>query len=153
MKRHLLLGLIALISLGGATALTSCSSDSDSTWSPAAPYGWKTFYDSRLIGTWALVQADGETVTGDQVNYLSFLGQGKGQYYYYSQGQKEQQDMRYFCQLAGDGMPYQINIQYADGSASTMNYWFSGTRLYMEWQTASGQDVTYVYTNNYNTPW
>lgn len=152
MKKRVLFFLAAVLALAGSAGLTSCVTDDG--WSPAPPYGWNAFYDSRLDGVWQLIQADGVAVGGYDVNYLEFNGRGRGYYYYYDHGYRDYERLAYYCQVSGnDNSLYQINIQYEDGSASTMSYWFTGQRLWMQWMTGSGRTVTYVYAPVGSAPW
>lgn len=139
------------------TSLTSCVADDD-FWPFSPPPGWGSnyFYDSRLNGTWVLTQANSTPVSANEVNYMEFYGNGHGRYYYYSYGQPESERMGYFCQESNSNTTnYQINVQYEDGSASTMAYWFTdGNRsLWLQWKDdRTGQIVTYIYTRTSNVP-
>lgn len=140
--RILALSIFALVLL---SPLTSC--DDNDAWAPVPPYGWNTFFDNRLNGTWQLVQANGRPVTGYDVNYMDFYGNGRGRYYYYSGGRPDSEQMAYWCQVSDNSNSnYQMNIQYEYGSPSTVNYWFTdrGAHLWMQWQSGAGV-ITYVY--------
>lgn len=145
MKRLSKILLAAVLALPLAGGLVSC--DSDTVWSPLPPAGWNTFYDSRLNGAWRLVQANGRDVTGYAVNYLEFYGNGRGRYYYYSNGVRQWEKMAYWCQDSNNGVSYfQMNLQYEFSSPSTVNYWLAdgGNTLWMQWQSTAGI-MTYVY--------
>ena len=159
MKRHpLILTLVAAILLGGcATLLTGC--DDDGYWPYGPPSGWGSnfFYDSRLDGVWELTQANLQPVTRYDTNYMDFYGGGHGRYYYYQAGRQESEQMAYFCQENRPGSTsnaYKINIQYGDGTSSTMAYWFSNANstLCLQWNQA-GQMMTYYYTRIGAVPW
>lgn len=128
-------------------SLTSCYVDSG--WSPEPPGGWNdTFYDRDLNGCWELVQINSHNVSGYDVNYLWFGGNGRGRYYYYVNGQRYWEQTAYWCQYSNSGSSdYQINLQYENGGApTTMNYWFTNGRntLWMQWRNSYGLQ-TYVY--------
>lgn len=153
MKKKYILAALAALALVTSAGLTSCVSDDDG-WNPAPPYGWNTFYDNRLYGTWELYQADGRYVSGYEVNYMQFNGNGRGYYYYYDHGYGEYERMAYYCQVSGNGTSrYQINIQYEYGSPTTMSYWFASGNLWMQWMTDTGRTVTYVYRPVADVPW
>ena len=151
MKKHsflmMLLGVV--VTLGLSTLLTSCEIDDD-TWPYSPPPGWgsKYFFDSRLEGSWELTPANASEVGGYDTNYMEFYGNGHGRYYYYDRGRPYQEDMAYFCQRSGSTTSsYLINVQYADGTSSTMTYWFSegDYSLWLQWRENSGQVTTYLY--------
>ncbi len=63
--------------------------------------------------------------------------------------------MAYFCQKSGSTTTnYQINIQYEDGSESTMAYWFTdnGDSLWLQWMTTGGRTQTYIYARVNSVP-
>lgn len=159
MKKHSLIYVMAtlLLTIFCSTALTSCVGDVD-LWPFSPPPGWGSnyFYDSRLEGSWQLTQANSTPVGRYDVNYLEFFGGGHGRYYYYSNGQPESERMGYFCQQSNSNTTnYQINVQYEDGSASTMAYWFSDNNrtLWLQWkESRTGQIITYLYTRVYDIP-
>lgn len=146
-----------LLTIISCTALTSCFAEDD-LWpfSPPPAWGSNYFYDSRLDGSWALTQANSTPVTSYDVNYMEFFGNGRGRYYYYSYGEPFSERMGYFCQRSDSNTTnYQINIQYEDGSASTMAYWFtdSNRTLWLQWRDdRTGQIITYLYTRTNNIP-
>lgn len=148
MKKKIPLLLVAtiLISVTSLFGLTSC--DSDTVWSPVPPAGWSgAFADSRLTGTWQLVEANGRPVGGYDVNYLSFYGNSRGRYYYYNNGFRDSEEMAYWSQRSTNGASaWQLNLQYQYSSPTTVNYWFSngGNYLWMQWGTGGGV-VTYIY--------
>ncbi len=128
-----------------AILFTSC--DYEGGWYPSAPSGWNSYYDSRLEGSWELVQANGRPVRGDAVNYLDFYRNGRGMYYFYRNGIMNSERMAYYCQdTYNNAVRNQINIQYQYSSPSTMYYWFQdgGNTLWMQWGTSNGTMV-YVY--------
>lgn len=138
--------LLALPFLLLGLALPSC--DGSDYWDPVAPFGWNTFNDRNLRGSWALSMVNGAPVDGYEVNYLEFYGDTRGMYYYYDNGYQTSERIAYWSQIANAGYSrYQINIQYEYGSPATMNYWFTngGNRLWMQWATGGGV-VTYVYS-------
>lgn len=158
MKRHpLALTLLGGLLLAGcASILTSC--EDDDYWSYGPPDGWGSnyFYDRNLDGDWELSQVNFQPVERGDVNYLEFIGNGKGYYFYYSNGRLLQEDIAYFCQEKGPGSDsYKINIRYRDtGTASTMSYSLSNgnTSLLMSWR-AQGETITYVYSKIPSVPW
>ena len=157
-KRSILFAMAALLlTIISSTALTSCVADDD-YWPFSPPPGWGSnyFYDSRLEGSWELTQANSSAVSRYDVNYLEFYGDGRGRYYYYDYGQPESERMGYFCQRSNSiTTNYQINVQYENGSASTMAYWFSDgdNSLWLQWKDdRTGQIVTYIYTRTSYVP-
>lgn len=137
---------LSLLTLGlmllPALSLTSCGEDD---WYPSPPYGWDSFYDNRLDGYWQLVQANDAPVGQFDTNWLYFNGNGRGMYYYYSKGERYSERIGYYCQDSSYGSSrYQINIQYEYGNPATMNYWFTGSTLWMQWFT-SNRTITYLY--------
>lgn len=147
--------VLAMVCVACALLLSGCYVDSG--WSPSPPYGWNnTFYDQSLNGYWQLVQINGATVTGYDVNFLYFNGGGRGKYYYYSDGRRMWENTAYWCQEAVSGNSYyQINLQYeTSGSPTTMNYWFAGggNTLYLQWKSYNGVQ-TYVYSAVRGAPW
>ena len=152
MKKHLLcLPLLAMLLL----MLPSCGDIN--YWSPEPPNGWNnTFYDNNITGCWQLYQVDSDYVRGDEVNYMQFLGDGRGWYYYYSRGSQEVERLAYWCQRSVNATSsLQINIDYEYSNPSTMNYWFSDSdTLWMQWRTYNGTVHTYVYKYYGRTaPW
>lgn len=146
--------VMALIVMS-AVGLSSCYVDDG--WAPQPPYGWTdTFYDSRLNGFWALVQVNSMEVSGYEVNYMYFGGNGRGIYYYYDRGVRYWENTAYWCQNSVSGTSdYQMNLQYETaGSPTTMNYWFTNSNrtLWMQWR-ANGNVQTYVYDIYPNAPW
>lgn len=147
MKNNHLYSLIGFATLVVLALGAFMACDDDDSWDPSAPPGWNTFYDRRLNGCWELEQANGRQVYGMDVNYLDFYGNGRGRYFYYTDGQRDSERMAYWCQDSYSGVSnYQMNIKYEYSSPSTVNYWFtdSGYRLWMQWGTGGGV-VTYVY--------
>ncbi len=144
----------AVIVLLMTTVLSGCGDDF--VWSPTGPTGWN-FEDSRLSGYWQLAQVNGYPVRGYDTNYLDFYGDGWGRYYYYRNSTPRSQRIAYWCQQSNNAYSYyQINIQYEDGQASTMNYWFSdgGRTLYMRWNSSAGiQTYAYVRVSNIGPGW
>lgn len=152
MNRHILcLPLLAMLLL----VLPSCGDIN--YWNPEPPNGWdNTFYDNNLTGCWQLYQVDSDYVRGDEVNYMQFLGDGRGWYYYYSRGYQEAEKLAYWCQRSVNATSsLQINIDYEYSNPSTMNYWFSDSdTLWMQWRTYDGAVHTYVYKYYGRTaPW
>ena len=148
MKRHLLcLPLLVLLMF----LLPSC--DDMNSWEPVPP-GGDYFYDRDLTGCWQLYQVNSDYVRGDEVNYMQFLGDGRGWYYYYERGYQDTERFAYWCQRSVSGTSsLQINIDYEYGETSTMNYWFSDSdTLWMQWRNSYGVQ-TYVYKYIANTPW
>lgn len=158
MKKHSLLVILTmfLLLLGSSTLLTNCVNDDYWPYNPPSGWGSNYFFDSRLNGSWQLTQANSSPVSTYDSNYMDFLGNGKGRYYYYQNSRPLSQQMAYFCQRSGSNTTnYQINVQYEDGSASTMAYWFTDNNdtLWLQWQTNSGRTVTYLYSRVYTIPW
>lgn len=138
--------LIVALALLAAGTLTGCVADG---WYPVPPSGWTSWYDSGLTGKWRLVECNGQSVGAYDTNWMEFYGNGRGMYYYYSYNRPYSERIAYWCQQpASPNSPYQINVQYEDGSTATMNYWFqrSGTELCMQWRD-HGTLVTYVYAS------
>lgn len=147
-NRYLPLLASLLIAIAASLTITSCYDDD---WSPGPPSSWgSTFYDSALTGNWELVQVNGSAVRGDEANYLSFNGSGRGYYYYYHNGALYRERTAYWCEqvpyVSSGSSAYEINIQYESGNAATMSYWFTdrGDTLWMQWRT-NGGIVSYVY--------
>ncbi len=156
--RTIFRSLIAVAAIaGGATMLTGCVGDFDYGWNPTPPYGWNnTFYDSALTGCWRLAMVNSQPVAGYQVNYMSFDGRGRGEYFYYDNGRRYVENTAYWCQRSSGGNSYyQVNIQYeTSGSPTTMNYWFTdnGDTLWMQWRNSYGLQ-TYIYYYQDYLPW
>lgn len=139
------------IAILAAISFTACDDGDDDYWWGT---GTNTYYDTNLYGTWELIQINERAVTGEQTNYLEFTGQGMGYYFYYSGGLQNTQRINWICN-AGYNRDT-ISIRYQDGSTSTMNYYFgSGADyLYLQWNTAQGNVMTYCYRYIGNrTPW
>lgn len=147
MKRRFTTLLAAVALLVGCVASFSSCTDDDG-WYPYPPSGWNsTYYDNYLTGAWRLVQVNSRPVTGYDVNYLEFYGNGRGRYYYYQNGQLYRERMAYWCEdFYGSGFNPELNLQYQSGQSSTMSYWFTdnGNSLWMQWNTSQGT-VTYLY--------
>lgn len=156
-KRSAFFALAAALLIGcGTTMITGCADDDYWPYNPPSGWGSNYFYDSRLEGTWELTQANSAPVGSYDTNYMDFFGGGHGRYYYYYNNRPASEEMAYFCQKSGSQTSnYQINIQYEDGSASTMAYWFtdSGDTLWLQWKTTGGQTVTYLYSRIKGAPW
>lgn len=101
-------------------------------------------YDRDLIGAWELYQADGAPVYGYQVNWLEFFRDGRGTYYYYQNGDQKSMGMTYKIKWSDN--KNDMNINYADGHTSSMQYWFNTNRsyLYTQWDE-EGISHTNVY--------
>ncbi len=158
MKKHSFFYALAalMLTVVCATGLTSCVTDDD-FWPFSPPPGWGSnyFYDDRLEGSWELSQVNSSGVSPDQVNSVQFYGNGRGRYYYYDRGYPTSEKMAYFCQRSGSTTTnYQINIQYENGEASTMAYWFTdGNRtLWLQWKLSNGQVMTYLYSRTAYVP-
>lgn len=144
MKKTILTALLFVAVICGV-GLTSCD-DIDYWDSP--PPGYVNYgYDSRLTGIWQLYTADSRPVGQYETNYLQFYGNGRGLYYYYSNGRRETEQITYSCYRSQNSTSnYEIDIDYQYSEPTSMNYWFAGGRLFMQWRLAgSGQPVTYVY--------
>lgn len=157
MKKTFLTSIIGTAMLiGGCSALfTSCVDDDYWPYSPPPGWGSDYFYDNRLNGEWELTQANSRPVGMYETNYMDFLGNGRGRYYYYHNSRPYSEEMAYFCQRSNSNTTnYQINVQYEDGSASTMAYWFTdnGNTLWLQWLSGN-QTVTYLYSRVYSIPW
>ncbi|MCM1377990.1 MAG: hypothetical protein NC097_01540 [Clostridium sp.] len=158
MKRHvssrILAGLVlTILATLSSLCFTSCDDD-DYYWNPYPPNGWdNTFYDSRLNGYWELVSTNSIAIGAYDTNWLFFNGSGRGVYYYYLNSERYSENTAYWCQVSGGPSTYQINLQYENGQASTMSYWFDGPSvLYMQWRNQSGLQ-TYVYRRVAYAPW
>ena len=128
--RSFLFPLISALMAGGSSiVLTGCVDDDYWPYSPVGPY---------------------------DTNYMDFYGDGHGRYYYYRNSHPYSEEMAYFCQRSGSTTTnYQINIQYEDGTGSTMAYWFTdgGNTLWLQWQTGNGRVMTYLYDRVSYIPW
>lgn len=158
MKKHsFLFPLMAIfMAICCSTLLTGCVDDDYWPYNPPPGWGSNYFYDSRLEGSWELTQANSAPVGTYDTNYMDFLGGGHGRYYYYSNNRPYSEEMAYFCQKSDSNTTdYQINIQYEDGSASTMAYWFTdgNNTLWLQWRTNNGHVVTYLYSRVSSIPW
>lgn len=137
------------------TTLSSCTDD-DGPWWDNPSYGWDTFSDPRLEGYWQLVQFNSDAVSPGAANFMYFNGDGRGYYYYFDNGIRQTERLRYWCQDSYSGASnYQINIQYQYSSPLTTSYWFThgNNTLWMQWQTAGGRVQTYVYDRINTAPW
>lgn len=135
--------------------LSGCGYVDYDGWNPEPPYGWdNTFCDQDLTGCWQLYQINSEYVSGDAVNFMQFNGDGRGYYYYYDRGYREEERIAYWCQHSVSGSSaLQVNIQYEYGRPSTMNYWFTDRyTLWMQWRNSYGVQ-TYVYKEVPRAPW
>lgn len=130
--------------------LVSCGND---PWGPPEPVN---FTDSRLTGYWQLVQVNGMAVTGTEVNFLYFSGNGNGLYYYFQNGRRYYERLQYWCQNSINSMTqYQVNILYESSyNPTTMNYRFynGNNSLYLTWADRNGL-TTYLYTRYPSAPW
>lgn len=158
MKKRILLPAFAaiIVTICSCVLFTSCENDDYWPYNPPSGWGSNYFFDSRLNGTWQLTQANASEVTLYDTNYMDFYGGGHGRYFYYRNGRPESEEMAYFCQRSGSTTTsYQINVQYEDGGASTMAYWFTdgSDTLWMQWLTTGGKTVTYIYTRVNSVPW
>lgn len=138
--------LLAAVAILSVSSLTSCG---DVWVSAPGPGHDATFYDRDLTGCyWELWQVNSQIVHPSEVNYLEFFGNGRGYYYYLRNNVPYQETMTYWCQYSGYGTSqYQINIRYANGSPTTMDYWFTngGNYLCLQWYAAGYGTTTYVY--------
>lgn len=149
MKKIFTYCLLAVAALACAGTLTSCDDD----YYDGPGYDFDTFIDSRLTGTWELVQANDMAVSSYDTNWLYFNGRGYGYYYYYRNGRLYREETRYYCQDAVYGSSrYQVNLFYQNGSSATMSYWFTGSTLWMQW-VSNGRLVTYLYSPSANVPY
>lgn len=143
---------MAAIAIVAALSIASCSDGDDDYW--WGPDNSNNYYDSNLMGTWQLIQINGNNVTAGQTNYLRFTGKGSGYYYYYSGGLRSTQRIAWVC-TAGFNRDT-ITIHYQDGTTSTMNYYFTAGAdyLYLNWTTYTGQQMSYCYRYmNNSIPW
>lgn len=150
MKRYIQCLIVAIILL---PLLSACGYDDG--WYPDPPYGWdNTFSDPDLTGAWQLYQVNSNYVSGDEVNFIQFNGNGRGYYLYYDRGYQQSERIAYWCQRSVSGTSaLQVNIQYEYGNPSTMNYWFSDRyTLWMQWRNSYGVQ-TYVYKEIPRLPW
>jgi len=138
--------IVAVVAVAAMLGFSSCGDDD--YWNPYPPNGWNNvFYDSDLTGSWMLVQDNFGNVPPSRTNYLYFNGRGRGNYYYYENGNLYNSRIAYWCEdFYGSGSNPEINIQYDNGQASTMSYWFSNNYnyLWMRWSTNQGI-ITYCY--------
>lgn len=148
MKKSLSFFIMAMI-LGISLSLTSCIVD-------YGPGGYGNYSDSRLTGFWQLVQVNGVAITGTNVNYMYFNGQGNGNYYYFQNNRRYTERLQYWCTASnGYYQDYELNILYQYSSSPTsMTYWFTngGNALYMQWYE-NGRPQTYLYTRYPGAPW
>lgn len=146
---RLLAGVVILLGL----MMSSCVGG-DVYWGNA-PDGYD-YNDTRLGGYWQLVQANSDPVSVNQSNWLYFNGSGYGYYYYFANGYRQTERLRYWSQPSGNGASnWQINIQYEYDSPVTQSYWFThgGNTLWLQWMTGNGRVVTYVYDRVNGAPW
>lgn len=124
-------------------------------WEPAPPPGWTdSYYDRALTGTWRLVQANSQLVAPTATNYLQFAGNGRGYYYYYSNGRPCTERLSYWCEYIGGSSASRIYIDYQNSPPATMNYWFTdGDVLWMQWTMSDGSIMTYQYRPVNGAPW
>lgn len=152
MKTHLLYLSLAVMSL---IAFSSCDSDPDYWWDePGNPPG--AFNDSRLTGYWQLVQYNSDAVPANEANYMYFNGNGRGYYYYLSNGQKQVETIRYRSIDTGTGASnYMLDINYQYSNPLSTSYWFThgDDVLWMQWQTGNNRVQTYVYDRIDGAPW
>ncbi|MBR5788118.1 MAG: hypothetical protein IKY35_05470 [Muribaculaceae bacterium] len=139
--RRLQILAIAIISM---LSLSSCIIVDD----PDYP---STGYDRDLTGMWELSHINGYRVSGYEVNWLDFYGDGWGKYYYYSGHSTYELPYEYYCEYDFDNWLY---IHYADGTYAEMMYWFNHnyTQLYLEWYDR-GERITYTYQYCNNPYW
>lgn len=113
-------------------------------------------YDSRLNGYWQLVRINGYPISGYDVNYMFFNGNGWGVYYYYLNNRRYSESLSYWCQNSVNNISYyQVNVKYQNtASTTTMNYSFSNgsNTLYLQWYDG-GRLQTYTYTRYPYAPW
>lgn len=155
MKTHLrkiLAGAAVICALVMTAGLTSCS-DNDG-WYPEHPnYYPSTFFDRNLTGTWRLVSDNSVNVEGTAVNYLDFYGNGNGRYFYYENGTPTSVAMYYGCVGVDSAVTQtQLNLQYGNGNPTSMLYWFTPNRLWLQWTSGSGVH-TYAYVPVGGAPW
>ena len=131
---HLQILTVAIISM---LSLSSCIIVSDE---PNYP---DTGYDRDLTGMWELSHINGYRVSGYEVNWLDFYGDGWGMYYYKSGHSTYELPFEYYCEYDFDNWLY---INYSDGTYAEMEYWFNHnyTQLYLEWYDR-GERVTDTY--------
>lgn len=155
MKTHLrkiLAGAAVICALFMTAGLSSCS-DNDG-WYPEHPdYYPNTFFDRNLTGVWRLVSDNSIPVEGTAVNYLDFYGNGNGRYYFYSNGAPTSVEMYYGCVGVDSAVTQtQLNLQYGNGTPTSMLYWFTPNRLWLQWTSGSGVH-TYAYAPVGGAPW
>lgn len=155
MKKHLhkvLAGAAIICAMAITSGLTACN-DNDG-WYPEHPDFYpNTFFDRMLNGTWRLVSDNSVTVDGTAVNYLEFYGNGEGRYFYYDNGIRESVEMYYGCIGVDSAVTQtQLNLQYGDGRPTSMLYWFTPNRLWLQWTSPDGVH-TYAYSPSAGAPW
>lgn len=155
MKKSLTYRSFSRLILSLSLLLLTASLQSCSDWEPGPPPGYGSqFYDSALTGSWELVAINGQAVASYNTNFLKFYGNGRGTYSYYYNGSPYTESMSYWCEESYNTVSnYQINISYNGSTPSTMNYWFAGNYLYLQWHTDRGiTRYTYLYTNRLPYP-
>lgn len=151
--RNTLIAAVAAILM--AAGLTGCISNDNPSW--VEPVSKKSFLDTRLSGYWALEQYKGAEAIGSDTDYMYFIGDGRGLYYWRARGKEHTEQLSYWSQPAVSGdSKSQVNIQYGYAQPVTANYWFtdSDNILWLQWNTAdSGEAETYVYRRIDGAPW
>ena len=148
--RKIITGTALCLTMAATATLTSC--DNNDGWYPEHPEYYNKFYDQGLNGTWKLISDNKGIVEGTEVNYLEFNGNGRGVYYFYSNGMPESEPLVYNCQGTDSSISNsQLNVQYGNGVPTSMYYWFTPNRLWMQWRNASGIH-TYCYVPSHR-PW
>ncbi|MDE7180654.1 MAG: hypothetical protein K2N88_05600 [Muribaculaceae bacterium] len=148
-RKYAMVGIVALLSLIG---LTNCTSST--VWWDDPGYGW-SYRDPNLTGFWQLVEVNGYAVSNYNTNFLYFDGNGRGLYYYYDQGYRETEKLRYWAQEGYTSSNYQLNIQYQYSAPLTSVYWFSDrfNTLWLQWVSPNGGLDTYAYRRISYAPW
>lgn len=144
MKRFLKTLMLTLLLACGSVALTGCDDGDDWDdwyWGPDTQ-GY--YYDPYLVGSWTLIQVDGQMVPPGNADAFDFLGRGMGTYHYYSNGIPYSERISYWCAAGINNNT--LTLSYANGSDETVNFWFTEnySRLWMNWRTTMGTH-TYIY--------
>ena len=139
--------LLTVVVIASITALSSCGTDDD--------WGDGPFIDNRLNGYWELVEANGRSVYGQDVNYMLFDGTGDGLYYYWYRGRRYIDPLYYSSHYSYSGpTDYSLLLQYGNDRPTMVDYWFEGRNtLCMQWVDSGYGLVTYVYRRAYGAPW
>ena len=149
-RTHLVQIILLAVCAVAVLPLSSCDDD-DYYWDIPS----SGFIDRQLIGTWELVQIDGQNIYPENANYFSFGSRGYGRYYYHVNGRPYSEELNYWCEYDYHGGRNWLMIDYSDGSSADQQYWFSdgGYSLWMQFTDNLGRITTYRYQLIDDVPW